>query len=182
MSGHSGQEPRARTLGSRCAYTRDVLSFAHRLTCFAIAMALSGSPVVLAACMALCLDSPVVTASASDGTQAGQKCHVAVAEPAAVSPHAHHGTASSTEPTVSLVSGSLPNPSAARVADICDSCCVGAFAAGPGLQRVDGRVFAPAMTVSVESFYGTAGTHAAAAPSPPIRPPSPARAPVALRI
>jgi hypothetical protein len=148
-----------------------------------MAIALSGSPAVLAACMALCLGSPIA-ASATDGTQADHKGHGAVAEPAAVSPHAHHGTAASTQPTASQASASPLAPSDARLVGSCDSCCVAgpvAFAAGPGVERTDGKAFATAPAVSV-AFQLIAATHAAAPPSPPVPPPSPTRAPLALRI
>lgn len=190
MSGHS-TEPRrvVPTSGPSCAYTRGVTSFAHRLSCFAMAFALSGSPAVLAACMALCLDSPMAAASATEGTKADHKGHGAVAEPAAVSAHTHHGTATSTQPAATqpiatLASASPLAFSAARKVGSCDSCCVAgpvAFAAGPGVERADGKAFAMAPAVSVASFHLSAATHATAPPSPP-PPPSPTRAPLALRI
>ncbi len=74
MSGHSPEaRGGVRTSGPGWAYTRGVASFAHRLTSVAMAFALSGSPAVLAACMALCLDSPMAAASATDGTQADHR-------------------------------------------------------------------------------------------------------------
>src|SRR5690606_2052481 len=48
-------------------YTRNVLSWSHGLTCVALAFALSGSPAMLAACMALCVDSPVMTTAGRSG-------------------------------------------------------------------------------------------------------------------
>lgn len=185
MFGHStGGRGVVPTSSPSCAYTRGVGSFAHRLTSFVMAFALSGSPAVLSACMALCLDSPMVAASATDGMQADHKGHGAVAEPAAVSPHAHHGTAASTQPTASPVSASPLAQSDARLVGSCDSCCVAgpiAFAAGPGVERTDAKAFATAPAVSVP-FQVIAATHAAAPPSPPVPPPSPTRAPLALRI
>jgi hypothetical protein len=185
MSGHpTGARGVVPTSGPSCAYTRGVASFAHRLTCLAMAFALSGSPTVLAACMALCLDSPMAAASATDGTQAGHKDHGAMTEPAAVSRHAHHGTAASTQPAASLASASPLAPSDARLVGSCDSCCVAgpvAFAAGPGVERTDGKAFATAPAVSV-AFQVVAATHAAAPQSSPVPPPSPTRAPLALRI
>jgi hypothetical protein len=149
-----------------------------------MAFALSGSPAVLAACMALCLDSPMAAASAMDGTPADHKDHGVAAEPASVSPHADHGTAASTQLTASLASASPLAPSDARLTGCCDSCCVAgpvAFTAGPGVERTDGTAFATAPAVSV-AFHVIAATHAAARPSPPVPPPSPTRAPLALRI
>jgi hypothetical protein len=149
-----------------------------------MAFALSGPPAVLAACMALCLDSPMAGASATGGTPAGHSGHGAMNEPTAASPHAHHGTAASTL-TASVANESPLAPLDARLVGSCDSCCVDgplAIAAGPGVERADGRVFAMAPAVSVASFRLSAATHAAAPPSPPVPPPSPTRAPLALRI
>lgn len=185
MSGDSPDARRdVRTSGPTWAYTPGVGSFALRLTSVVMAFALSGSPAVLAACMALCLDSPMAAASATDGPPADHQGHGAVAEPAAASPHAHHGTAASTQSTASLASASPLALSDARLVGSCDSCCVGgpvAFAAGPGVERTDGKAFATAPAVSV-AFHVMAATHAAAPPSPPFPPPSPTRAPLALRI
>jgi hypothetical protein len=185
MSGHSLEARRGgRQLGPSWAYTRGVGSFAHRLTSFAMAFALSGSPAVLSACMALCLDTPVV-ASAAEGTQAGHNSHGAVTAPAAASPHAHHSAAASTPPTASEASASPLTPSDARLVATCDNCCVAgpiAFAAGPGVDRTDSKAFATAPAVSVVSFHINAATHAVTPLSPPVPPPSPTRAPLALRI
>lgn len=172
------------TSSPSCAYTRGVASFAHRLTCLAMAFALSGSPAVLSACMALCLDSPVA-ASAMGGTQPGHNGHGGMTEPAAESPHVHHGTAAPTQPTATVPTASPLVPSDARLVGSCDNCCVAgpiAFAAGPGVDRTDGKAFATAPAVSVVSFHMNAATHAATPPSPPVPPPSPTRAPLALRI
>jgi hypothetical protein len=185
MSGHS-LEARGcvRQSGPSWAYTRSVGSFAQRLTSVAMAFALSGSPAVLSACMALCLDSPVA-ASAMGGTQPGHSGHGGMTEPAAESPHAHHGTAAPTQPTATVATASPLVPSDARLVGSCDNCCVAgpiAFAAGPGVDRTDGKAFATAPAVSVVSFHMNAATHAATPPSPPVPPPSPTRAPLALRI
>jgi hypothetical protein len=160
-----------------------VVLLAHRLTCVAMAFALSGSPAVLAACMALCLDGQA-TAN-TDATLAGHDGHAVVTEPAAPSPHAHHGTAASSQPTASVVDPSPLAPSAARVVGTCDSCCVAgpaAFAAGPGIARTDGKALAMAPAVAVALFQVSVATDTAAPPSPPVPPPSPTRAPLALRI
>jgi len=161
-----------------------VSSFAHRLTCFVMAFALSGSPAVLSACMALCLDSPVA-ANSTEATQVGHAGHSAVTVPAAVSPHAHHGTPASAQLTAGVVNASPLAPSDARLVGTCDNCCLSgpvAFAAGPGVERTDGKAFAMAPTVSVAVFHLSVTTYAAAPPSPPVPPPSPTRAPLALRI
>lgn len=185
MSGHSPEaRGGVRQSGPSWAYTRSMGSFAQRLTSVAMAFALSGSPAVLSACMALCLDSPVA-ASAMGGTQPGHNGHGGMTEPAAESPHAHHGTAAPTQPTATVATASPLVPSDARLVGSCDNCCVAgpiAFAAGPGVDRTDGKAFATAPAVSVVSFPMNAATHAATPPSPPVPPPSPTRAPLALRI
>jgi hypothetical protein len=185
MSGHSPEaRGGVRTSGPGCAYTRGVASFAQRLTSVAMAFALSGSPAVLSACMALCMDSPVA-ASAMGGTQPGHNGHGGMTEPAAESPHVHHGTAAPTQPTATVPTASPLVPSDARLVGSCDNCCVAgpiAFAAGPGVERTDGKAFAMAPTVLVASFRLSATTHTAPLPGPPIPPPSPTRAPLALRI
>jgi hypothetical protein len=185
MSGHSTKARGvAATSNPGCAYTRGVVSFAQRLTSVAMAFALSGSPAVLSACMALCLDSPVA-ASAMGDTQPGHNGHGGMTEPAAESPHAHHGTAAPTQPSATVATASPLVPSDARLVGSCDSCCVVgpvAFAAGPGVERTDGKAFATAPAGSVVSFHMNAATHAATPPSPPVPPPSPTRAPLALRI
>lgn len=185
MSAHSPEaRGGVRQSGPSWAYTRSVGSFAQRLTSVAMAFALSGSPAVLSACMALCLDSPVA-ASAMGSTQPGHNGHGGMTEPAAESPHAHHGTAAPTQPTATVATASPLVPSDARLVGSCDNCCVAgpiAFAAGPGVDRTDGKAFATAPAVSVVSFHMNAATHAATPPSPPVPPPSPTRAPLALRI
>lgn len=185
MSGHSPEtRPDVRTSDPSWAYTRGVGSFAHRLTSVLMAFALSGSPAVLSACMALCLDSPVA-ANTTDATQAGHGDHATVAEPAAPSPHAHHGTAASPQPTATVANPSSLAPPDARLVGTCDNCCVAgpvAFAAGPGVERTDGKAFAMAPTVAVALFQMSVATPAPAPLRPPVPPPSPTRAPLALRI
>lgn len=186
MSSHTTEACRdVPTSGPSWAYTQGVALFAHRLTCVAMAFALSGSSAVLSLCMALCLNSPLAAVSATDAVQADHQSHGAVAEPAAVSPHAHHGTPASPQPSASVTNASLLPLSDARLVSSCDSCCVAspvALVAGPGVERADGKAFATAPAVSVASFQVVAAMQAAAPPSPSVPPPSPTRAPLALRI
>jgi hypothetical protein len=173
-----------RTSGPSWTYTRTVGSFAHRVTSFVMAFALSGSPAVLSACMALCLDSPVA-ANTTDVAKRGHDDHAAVTEPAATSPHAHHGTAASPQPVPSVANPSQLAPSDARLVGTCDNCCLGgpvAFAAGPGVERADGKAFAIAPTAAVTLFQLSVAAHDAGPLRPPVPPPSPTRAPLALRI
>ncbi len=185
MSGHSPEARRnVRISGPRWAYTRGVGSFGHRLTSVVMAFALSGSPAVLSACMALCLDSPVA-ANTTDATQAGHEDHAVVTEPAAASPHAHHGTAVSPPPAASEANPSPLAPSDARLIGNCDNCCVAGpvgLAAGPAVERTDGKTFAMAPTVAVALFQVSVAAAAAPPLKPLVPPPSPTRAPLALRI
>lgn len=185
MSGHS-PEARGGAQASRpsWAYTRGVASFTHRLTCVAMALALSGSPAVLAACMALCLDSPTA-AIVTDGAQADHNGHGAMAGPVAESPHAHHSTPAANQPTAIAANASPLASSDARLVQSCGNCCLAgpvAFAAGPGVERTDAKACGVAPAIEVVSFHVSVATHEAAPPSPPVPPPSPTRAPLALRI
>ena len=184
MSGHSPVACEGvKTSGPSCAYTQGVGSVAHRLTSVVIAVVLSGSPAVLSACMALCFGGQT-PANATELAHEGHDGHAAVTAPAAASPHAHHGPEASPQPPASVADRSPRAPSHARLVSTCDNCCIAgpvAFAAGPGVERPDGKAFATAPPVSVP-FQVIASTHAAAPPSPPVPPPSPTRAPLALRI
>jgi hypothetical protein len=145
-----------------------------------MAIALSGSPAVLSACMALCLDNPA-TAGA---TQADHSAH-GMAEPAAASLHAHQGADASVHSAISGETASRPAPSDARLVRTCDTCCIAgpvALAAGPGIERIDGKAFAMAPSAAVALHQVSVATDTAAPPHPPVPPPSPTRAPLALRI
>jgi hypothetical protein len=154
------------------------------VTSFVMAFALSGSPAVLSACMALCVDSPAIVAT-SHGTQSGHAGHAAATEPAATSLHAHHGTATPPQASPSVSNPSPLAPSDASLGGTCDNCCAAgpiAFAAGPGLERADGKAFAIASTAVVTLFPLSVAAHAAGPRRSPAPPPSPTRAPLALRI
>jgi len=164
-------------------YTRDVGSRAHRLVSVVLAFALSGSPAVLAACTALCMDS-AVAAHAADATPAGHQGHGAITD-AGVAPHAHHSSPASPRPAVSAADPSPHAHSAARLVGACDSCCdagAAAVVAGPGVERTSGQAFALAPTVAVAPFYPSVTTPRATPPSAHVPPPSPTRAPLTLRI
>ena len=77
------------------AYTRNVAFLPKRLTSLAIVIALSGSPAVLSACMAICLQGEATAGSHTETQSAGHAAHVA-AGPAGASGHAHHGAPVST--------------------------------------------------------------------------------------
>ena len=168
------------------AYTRNVASLPKRLTSLAIVIALSGSPAVLSACMALCLPGVVTAASDTDSPSAGHAAHLAVS-PASASAHAHHGSPVSNESaTTAPTTASSHGSSEARLSATCTNCCPEGQAilvAGPGVERSDAKFFSASSTVSqMASVLPTLRGLGASPPSPPVPPPSPTRAHVVLRI
>lgn len=160
---------------------------AHRLTSLAMALALSATPAVLSACTALCFAGPTTAIAASDpeASHRDHDGHGPVAAPAAASAHAHHDTSASARPHEG-VANTAPRPdSDARLVGDCDDCCAAgavAFAAAPAVDRADAKAFAAVPAVPVASFQPRAATDPAPAPTAPVPPPSPTRAPLALRI
>jgi hypothetical protein len=175
--------PRSRL--ATCGYTRSVVP-SKRLTSLAIAIALSGAPAVLSACMALCLPGVGKAPSDTDSQSAGHAVHLAVS-PASSSAHAHHGSPASNESSATApTSTSSPGSPEARLGATCTNCCPdgqGVLVSGPGVERADPKSFSATPTVSqVGSFLLTPLGPGASPPSPPVPPPSPTRAPVVLRI
>ena len=169
------------------AYTWNVASLPKRLTSLAIVIALSGSPAVLSACMALCLQGVATAASHTDGQSAGHTAHVAAAVPAGASTHAHHGSPVSNESaaTASATAASSRQSSEAPLSATCTNCCPegpAMLAAGLGVERTDAKAFGAAPAIQVASFRVSVASHAAAPLRPPVPPPSPTRAPLALRL
>jgi hypothetical protein len=185
MSGHSPVACEGvKTSGPSCAYTQGVGSVAHRLTSVVIAVVLSGSPAVLSACMALCFGGQT-PANATELAHEGHDGHAAVTAPAAASPHAHHGPEASPQPPASVADRSPRAPSHARLVSTCDNCCIAgpvAFAAVAGVERTNGKSLGLTPTAAVMLFQASVAAYAAVPSSPPVPPPSPTRAPLALRI
>jgi hypothetical protein len=124
-----------------------------------LAFALSGSPAALAACMALCVQSPATTPAPAPEAAA----------------HAHHGSTApgpSADPvTTSPESDSSPD---ARLAAGCRTCCPddqGVFSAA-GLDRTQARTPRAAPTVLVAPFHPVAPALAGSASRTPLRAPS----------
>jgi len=168
-----------------CGYTRSV-ALPKRLTSLAIAIALSGSPAVLSACMALCLPGVDTAASNTDSQSAGHAAHLAAA-PAGASAHAHHGSSVSHESAATAPTTASSHGSAeARLSTTCTNCCPegqAVLVAGPGVERTDAKSFSVTSTGSqVASFLPTPLGLRASPPNPPVPPPSPTRAPLVLRI
>ncbi len=164
----------------RSTYTQNVASFANRLVCLGMALALSGSPAVMATCLALCLASPASATGHAGPGSTHHDAHDGAAEPAAVSPHAHHSAESS-----SAVNGAAALAAEARLVGRCDGCCGGGLvemAAGPGVERTDAKALAAAPCVEVASRHISVANRAVAPPSPPVPPASPIRSPLVLRI
>ena len=80
------------------AYTRSVASLPKRMTGLALVVALSGSPAVLSACMAVCLQGVATAASHTDTQSTGHAAHVTATVPAGASAHAHHASPVSNAP------------------------------------------------------------------------------------
>ena len=169
------------------AYTRNVASWPKRLTSFAIVIALSGSPAMLSACMALCLQGVATAASHPDSQSAGHAAHVAAAVPAGASAHAHHGSRVSNESAATgSATGSSHHLSETRLGTPCTNCCPegqGTMVAGPGVERIDAKAFSATPLASrMTSFLAPLSGLGAPPPSPPVPPPSPTRALRVLRI
>ncbi len=167
------------------AYTRNVVSWAHRLTSLAVALALSGSPAVLAACMALCVESPVTAAAQTSQAHAGHGAHSAAAAVPAASSHAHHGAAATQSAGAVSHSSTNHESSDTRLVATCSNCCVDgevASTAGLNAERSGANALGAAPSVEVASFHLPPAAHALSPSSPPTAPPAPTRAPLALRI
>ena len=168
------------------ADTRNVASLPRRLTSLVMVFTLSGSPAVLAACMAVCLG--VATAASLEGsTSVGHAAHTPVPAPTVASGHAHHGSAASNEPTAVATNRAFsPAWSDARVSAACGDCCAAgrlALVASAGVERVNALTLGAGPAASpVASFLLTTSVLGASSPGPLLPPPSPTRAPLVLRI
>ena len=169
------------------AYTPNVASLPKRLTSLAIVIALSGSPAVLSACMALCLQGVATAASHPDSQSAGHAAHLAAVVPPGASAHAHHGAPVSNESAATRPATQLSHASSeARLSAPCTNCCPegqATMVAGRGVERIDATSFSATPIASqVASFLVTLPGLGASPPSPPVPPPSPTRALLVLRI
>lgn len=168
------------------AYTRNVAPLPKRLTGLAIVIALSGSPAVLSACMALCLQD-MATASHTDSPSAGHAAHVTAAVPAGASAHAHHASpVSNGSAATGSATASSHDSAERRLSGPCTNCCPQRQAmsvAEPGVERIDTKSFSAAPLASrAASFLVTLPGLGAPSPSPPVSPPSPTKTLLVLRI
>ncbi len=172
----SGRVPRIRT------YTRNVVSWARRLVGIAAALAVSGSPAVLAVCMTLCVPAgPAAATPMEHGPAAAHATHEPVA--AAPSGHAHHAA-----PPAHDMSGhraSPPDSSSARLTASCGTCCDEAgVAVMPGVvvdRTAALKVAAAPIATSVLSVRTITLMRVVSPPDVTV-PPPPTRAPLVLRI
>ncbi len=171
------------------AYTRNVASLPRRMTGLALVIALSGSPAVLSACMAVCLQGVATAASHTDSQSTGHAAHVTATVPAGASAHAHHASPVSNESAASgLATASSHDSFERRLSAPCTNCCpegqaMSMSVAGPGAERIDAKSFsATPIALRVASFLATSPDLGASPPSPPVSPPSPTRALLVLRI
>ena len=166
-------------LSARFAYTRDVLLLAKQLTSVAAACALSGLPMVLTACMALCLQT--ASMAAAPGVSGGHHASDAATAPAG---HSHHG-ASTTAPQHPSASATTQSVSGGHLHAHCVNCCLAdvVFAAGPRAERHDTPGVGTGSPIILASYPLVMPTLRATWPeSPPVSPPSPTRLSVVLRI
>lgn len=169
------------------AYTRSVASLPKRMTGLALVVALSGSPAVLSACMAVCLQGVATAASHTDTQATGHAAHVTATVPAVASAHAHHASPVSHESAATgLATASSHDSFERRLSAPCTNCCPEGQAmsvAGPGVERIDTKSFsATPIALRVASFLVTSPDLGASPPRPPVSPPSPTRALLVLRI
>lgn len=164
-------------------YTQDVAMWAHRLTCLSLTLALSGSPVVLAVCMSLCLESAAPQTVQTGHPAQGDRLQPAAAMP---SPHAHHGASAESRPGVPTAHAGQPGAASdPRLNAPCSHCCMdGQFAAAVGLraERRHAQLIAAAPTAQGLTFHSPLQAHSVLPPGPPVPPPSPTRVPFSLRI
>ena len=170
-------------------YTRNVASWLTRLTSLTTAIALSGSPAVLSACMALCVQHGQATDSqygTSVGHAAPAPASASAPAPAVASGHSHHASpAAPTPPASAGKVASTPETSEAHVAAMCTNCCGdrAALVAGPAVERADSHATGAApLVVPVARFFLTSAVVGAAPHGWPVSPPPPSRAPLVLRI
>lgn len=177
MSGH----------GWTLAYTRFVVSWVHRLTCLALTLALSGSPAVLAACMAVCGASPRSEALPTAGSEVDHSAHPSASTAATAPAHAHHGASGASHSTASQsTSPASHDASQAILTSRCSSCCDDEpviLSAGYRTETSAAQGVTPGHAVPVAPFrLTTRSAGGASPPSPRVSPPLPVRAPLALRI
>jgi hypothetical protein len=156
------------------------------MTSVALALALSGSPAALAACMVWCEDGLATMAVQTTHEGHGARATEVVPE---VAPQAHHhnhdvvAAHATAEPASQLPAA--PQASDARLMATCTDCCpVAEFASAVGVraERRDVDAASVAATARVASFDLSLAVQSASPPSPPIPATSSARAPLALRI
>ncbi len=173
----AGERRRAPGVQALRAYTRIVVTWTRRLTSLAMVVALSASPAMLSACMAMCAEAPPMTAMAHD--------HNAPMDEAVPAPlvagHSHHSA-----PTTSAVGEALtlaPTTSTTHVAATCTNCFPDGIAvvAGPGVEREDAYASA-AVTIPVARFLLPTAIVGAAPHGAPVSPPAPPLTPLVLRV
>lgn len=149
-------------------------SLAKRLMSLATVAALSGSPAVLSACIALCLPGVAATTVLHEhGAPVGHAAHAAASTPSVVSGHAHHASRASHSPVAAAFDSASRDSSDARLNATCKNCCPdGQVALVAGVKRADPHALGAAPVVSqVTSFVVTTSVLSASPPSPRLAPP-----------
>lgn len=166
-------------------YTRDVAFRAHGVISLAMAVALSGSPAALAACVALCMQHPPTPAAQTAQVDAGHGAHSAMTAGAPAS-HAHHEASDATAADAAAMhmSGSLVT-SDARLVATCGTCCDDQQATTAVARSVErSRAQSPSAPgpALVAAFHVPLAAYAVSPPGPPTPPRQCLKAPLALRI
>jgi hypothetical protein len=157
------------------------MAWARRLTVLASVVALSGSPSVLSACLAVCLQDMTPMASRVIRDQN----HAATADHEAATQHQHHhGNAEA------IASDSdqrtRPAESFPHLTALCGSCCDGvalAFMTGPRAERTDVVGLGMGSTAVLVAWLAPAtSARTSSFSDPPVTPLPPISAPIPLRI
>jgi uncharacterized Zn-binding protein involved in type VI secretion len=177
-----------RTTGGRATwgYTRTVTSLRNRLTGVAVVIVLSGSPAMLSACMAFCLQDELAP-SHEHGASVGHVTHSSSTVQTDGAAHAHHGSlVSNGSDATTAMSVASHSSSKVLLSIVGTNCCPEAqtvLLAGRGVERTDAASLGATSTVSkVASFYPTPPVLGASPPGSPGSPPSPTTAALVLRI
>lgn len=156
----------------------------RRLTSLVTVLALAGSPAAVSACIAACLQvTPAAAMTHDEGAAVDHREHASTPPQVATSGHAHHASSAAPAPAASAGDRSLPTT---HLAAACGNCCPDgliSLVASPGVERTNAHASgASSVPTPTASFLLTASGLRANPLSPPVSPPSPARAPLVLRI
>ena len=167
------------------AYTQDLMLWLRQAASLVAVFALSGSPAVLSACMAACLQAGPVALPIEQGASAAHAPRPAASSPApdVASEHAHHSSSGSHQSS----GDRQASPDSSTLSAVCGNCCGDGQTTvidAVGVERTGAQRLAGASVPAPVPSYLTAIVARRASPprTPPISPPSPARSSLVLRI